>query len=439
VQAQDGTLCVIYFVPYFALDSQCACGADRQEELVLKPFEELGNAVEKTWEKRGRNEDVFSDVATEALTESGVLTGVGADEIIAWLMNSDQIPRQDATDFGQPAVNVYLGNGFYIHALFWIDSTTAIHEHSFSGAFGVLHGSSVHSTYSFTPRIVASERLVVGHTEFLSSELLERGDVRKILPGDKLIHALFHLDRPSVSLVVRTSPRLHLERPQYAYLKPYIAFDDVNLPRLQVVQLRMLESLFATDLNAFWRTAGAVVEKCDPFILCQVLAIAYRKADDLSNWNALLARISKDNRELVDSILPCLKEGNRSNRLFSLRATVHNPTHRFFLALLLNVPRREDIYRLIAQRFPSHDPKTLVLQWLGEIFGEGKAGIRISPSALVLIDRILENPDFDRSRAALQKHFEAFPDIDEAALRNSWMQIQNVDVLKPLLTTTTVM
>jgi hypothetical protein len=405
---------------------------------VLKAFEQLGITVETAWEEHGRSETVFSQIATEAITKSGMLTSVNPEEIIAWLMSSNEIPNQDATDFGQPPINLYVGNGFYIQALFWIDSTTAIHEHSFSGAFGVLYGSSVHSTYSFTAQKVASKRLVVGRTNFLSAELLQRGDVRTILPGDKLIHALFHLDRPSVSLVVRTAAKLQLERPQYAYLKPYVAFDDVNLSKLQVVQLRMLESLFATDLEAFWRTAGEVVSKCDPFILCQVLAIAYRKSDDATHWNTLVDCISSENRGLVDYIVPCLNEGNRSNRLFSLRATVHDPTHRFFLALLLNVPQREEIYKLVAQRFPSSDPKTLILKWLGEIFGEGRAGIRISPSALFLIDRMIENPDYESSKAILQRHFEAFPDVDEPALRNSWAQVQNVDFLKPLLTSTAV-
>ncbi len=400
---------------------------------MLKQFEQLRVAVENAWNASGRSEAAFSQIASEKLAESGVLTSVNPDEIIAWLMTSREIPSQDATDFGQPPVNLHVGDGFYIQALFWIDSTTAIHEHSFSGAFGVLHGSSVHSRYSFTVEKEVSKRLLIGRTDFISAELLQRGDVREILSGDELIHALFHLDRPSVSLVVRTSPKLQLERPQFAYLKPHIAFDDVNLPKLQVVQLRMLESLFATDLEAFWQTAGDLVGKCDPFILCQTLAIAYRQADDAAHWNELVKRIKPENRSLVDYIVPCLKEGNRSNQLFSLRAAVHDPTHRFFLALLLNVPQREEIYKLIAQRFPSQDPKALILKWLGEIFGEGRNGMKISPSALYLIDCILENPDFEASKAALQQHFEAFPEVDEGTLRTSWAQIQSVDFLKPLL------
>jgi hypothetical protein len=439
-QAEDGGLSAIVSVAYFSV---VACECSPNYELaggnMLKPFEELGNAVAKSWANHGSKEDNFSELATEALIASKVLTSVDPGEIVFWVMNSNNVPSQDAEDFGQPPVNLYVGDGFYIQALFWVDSTTAIHEHSFSGAFGVLHGSSVHSTYSFTPEKEACRRLVIGQTDFLGAELLERGDVRTILPGDKLIHSLFHLDRPSVSLVVRTSPKLSLERPQYAYLKPFIAFDDARLPALQVVQLRMLESQLTTDANAFWQTAGDLVAKCDPFILCQVLAMAYRKVDDTAGWNTLLSRINTDNQALVGHILPCLKEGTRVSRLASLRASVHDTTHRFFLALLLNVPHREEMYRLVTQRFPASDPKALVVQWLGEIFGEERGGIKISPAALFLIDRILDDPDFERNKAALRKHFEASPDIDESTLRKSWLQIQNVELLKPLLTNAAVM
>lgn len=400
-----------------------------------RAFEELGNAVDKAWEQAGRREEDFAEIATRALTESNVLTTVEPDDIISWLLNSgaDQLPEQQPDEFGQPPVNLYVGKGFYIQALFWLDSTTAIHEHSFAGAFGVLHGSSVHSTYDFTAMKEVSPRLIVGQVEYQSSELLHKGDIRTILPGDRLIHSLFHLDRPSVSLVVRTAVKeKHLDRPQFAYLKPYLAFYDVNLPPVQVVQLRMLESLFSIDATTFWTTAGHLVEHCDPFILTQILAMAFRKSSD-ENWPRLLGRIRPEHRELVDYIVPCLKEGNRTNRLLSLRASVHDPTHRFFLALLLNVPEREQIYKLIAQRFPSSDPKGLVLQWLGEIFGEERAGIRITPPALVLIDRILDDPDFENSKLALQEYFRAYPDIDEVTLRDSWSHIQSVELLRPLL------
>lgn len=88
----------------------------------------------------------------------------------------------------------------------------------------------------------ASDRLSMGRTNFLNSELLRRGDVRTIHSGGRLIHALFHLDRPSVSLVVRTF-NLDKGQPQYYYSRPYLALHDQNLSGTITIQIRMLKAL----------------------------------------------------------------------------------------------------------------------------------------------------------------------------------------------------
>jgi len=402
---------------------------------VIAQFEQLGNIVEAQWEKAGRTESSFAEIATTALADSRVLTTIEPRDIVTWLMKGHDVPGQNASDFGQPPINVYVSNGFYIQVLFWLDSTTAIHEHSFSGAFGVLSGSSVQSTYSFETQQAPSERLIVGHTRFLSSELLYRGDVRPIYSGDKLIHSLFHLERPSLSLVVRTSPKADEKRPQYAYLRPYLAFHDLNPPRLQSIQLRMLESLFQTDLAAFWESAGHIVSACEPFMLSEVLAIAYRASTDVENWNRLLSQIGTANKGLTQYNHPGLTENSRINRILGLRSVVHDATHRFFLALLLNIPAREEIYKLISTRYRSEDPQALCLRWLGEIFSEQRVGIQLTPPLLFLIERILGNADFESSRTELKTYFKTGDDEEINRLQPVWAQLQSLDVLRPLFTT----
>ena len=407
---------------------------DRGGVVVIAQFEQLGNTVATLWEKAGSTPDSFAEIATTALANSRVLTIIEPKDIVTWLINGNNVPGQNASDFGQPPVNVYVGNGFYIQVLFWLDSTTAIHEHAFSGAFGVLAGSSVQSTYTFDTQQVASDRLIVGHTRFVTSELLYRGDVRSIYSGDKLIHSLFHLERPSLSVVVRTSTKADEKRPQYAYLRPYLAFDDLNPPRLQSIQLRMLESLFQTDRTAFWESAGQIVGSCEPFMLSQVLAMAYQ-ASDAENWNTLLGKIGGRNKELIKYIVPCLTENSRIHRIVGLRSSVHDSTHRFFLALLLNVPAREEIYRLISTRYPSDDPQALCLKWLGEIFSEQRMGIKLTLPLLFIIERLLLNPDFESSRTELKKHFQTEDDEEISRLQPVWRQLYSLDVLQPLFTT----
>lgn len=399
---------------------------------MLRPFEDLGKTVEQKWKNAGYSTEHFSEIATEALSSSGVLNKVEPNEIVSWLMSPSTTLEQRDSDFGQPPVNLYLADNFRIEALFWIDSSTRVHEHSFAGAFGVLAGESVHSKYRFEPEKAISRRFVVGRTKFIEAELLEQGAVRPILPDDRLIHALFHLARPSVSIVVRTTRR-KTERPQYGYQKPFIAVDPFNVPSVQTVQLRMLQSLLAVDPASFWKSAAEIAGTSpDPWMLYHVLAIAYRKSDDQANWTQLLRQVNPEHQELLHYIVPCLRQDSRDMRITLLRSAVHDPTHRFFLALLLNVPTRSDLYRLIAERFGNKDPESLILQWLGEIFSEKRMGVRLTSSSLFLLQLMLKDPDFDRSKQFLRNSFEN-GNFEEQQLREAWTRIHSIDMFDTLL------
>jgi hypothetical protein len=399
---------------------------------MLPLFLSLGDEVERRWSKAAYSDESFAEIAASALEQSQVLTKVEPAEIITWLMRSSGIPEQRRDEFGQPPINVYVSDKFFIQAIFWVDGTTAVHEHAFVGAFGVLHGSSVQSTYSFSTEKVASDRLTIGRTNFLNSELLRRGDVRAIHSRDRLIHALFHLDRPSVSVVVRT-PYLKQGRPQYYYFKPYLALQDDDLPSTIPIQIKMLKALLMIDRAAFWKAAAEIVAVCDPFTLHGVLQVAFNAPDAAQNWSALVNAVQELNQWLVSYIVPCLEEDQRSNKLIGLRSSTHNPDHRFFLAMLLNVPNREEVYRLMAERFPNERPQTLAVKWLGEIFKDKQAGLKLTPSSLCILQRILEGEDFERARPVLGNLFHCASETDEEKIRKAWTKLQSVDIFQPLV------
>jgi hypothetical protein len=405
---------------------------------VIKAFEYLGDNVAEKWVRGGSREEDFGEIATNGLAESGILTSIAPEEIVAWVMKSEHVLDQKVSDFGQPPVRVYTGDGFYIEALFWIDGTTSIHEHAFTGAFGVLSGSSVQSTYTFTPERVVSERLIIGRTRFIASELLNRGSIRPIHSGDSLIHSLFHLDRPSVSIVVRSSAKVRNARPQYFYFRPYLALYDFDLPSVWVIQTRMLESLTRTDAPSFWKAAREISSHCDPFMLFRTISIGFRrKKEDQDNWELLLSTIPRQTRWLLDYILPCVEENERSGRISSLRSKIHDPMHRFFLALLLNVPTREELLRLISERFPSRDPRSLILSWLTELFKEQRAGVQLNSEMLFLVQHILQGSDFDSAWPSLRLAFGCEGQLDEELMRRTWSHLQGIDLFKPLFSPTT--
>jgi len=67
--------------------------------------------------------------------------------------------------------------------------------------------------------------------------------------------------------------------------------------------------------------------------------------------------------------------------------------HRFFLALLLNVPERTMVLDLIKQKFPGADPVDLAVRWIKEM-----AAIRIFGSRET---NVLDIRDFETSHLTL--------------------------------------
>ncbi len=59
-----------------------------------------------------------------------------------------------------------------------------------------------------------------------------------------------------------------------------------------------------------------------------------------------------------------------------LRRSVTEAGHRFFLALLLNVPARRDILSLVAQRFPGA-PADTVMRWIEDLTETSEFGASI--------------------------------------------------------------
>jgi len=169
----------------------------------MRAIQELGDSVARAWLAADYADEAFPEIASHALRESELLRG-SESQLSEWFLTDTCLPDQQFREFGQPALTLYRGHKFYIELLYWLDSTTAIHQHSFAGAFGVFKGSSLHTQYDFHCDRVLSSELIVGDLIFRSSNLLTQGDVREIHPGKEFIHSLFHLERPSITLVVRT-------------------------------------------------------------------------------------------------------------------------------------------------------------------------------------------------------------------------------------------
>jgi len=348
-------------------------------EVVRGYFETLGRTVEQRWSAHRNNEDALPDVAGSVLAEIPVPPEATPVNVLDFVASSGRLVPQEPTGFGDPPVTLYRARDFYISALYWLDGTTSIHQHSFSGAFRVLAGSSIHAPYRYETREAVTRRLKVGELRLDHPELLRTGDVRPIVAGDAFIHALFHLERPSVTVVVRTN-RQSFGTPQFDYLRPGLAYDPWSRDESLKRQLHSLSTLHAIAPDEALRTAKDMVAATD-FLSAFLIARRWFGLDRSDRAGDLVEHLVRRHGSAAEILHAVFPEVQRQQRIILRRQLVHDPDHRLLLALVLNVPDRTSIDTLLRARFPDESPGTLLARWVEELSSERLrdiSGLRLS-------------------------------------------------------------
>src|SRR5215217_2704090 len=146
-------------------------------------FNELGRTVLERWKRENFSLGKFPELACAALDERPPAEQVDLATLMRDFLLSDEQPVQTDSEFGEPELVAYSHPRFYIQLLFWMDGTTAIHQHEFSGAFHVMHGSSIHAHYVFEKVQPVTPFLRVGNLRMKKMELLEAGRTVPIISG----------------------------------------------------------------------------------------------------------------------------------------------------------------------------------------------------------------------------------------------------------------
>jgi hypothetical protein len=346
----------------------------------MEDFEKLGALVEARWKTGNYNEELFPEIAAQALSEADLPSRVDPWDIIRWVHTTVSLPEQRDVEgrFGNPPITVFCGPRFHIDVYYWLDGTTSIHQHSFTGAFQVMLGSSIHSRYSFREDRIINEHFSAGELTLEEVQLLKLKDVRMIRPGRNFIHSLFHLDRPSATITIRTehTPSAAL---QYDYRKPHFALDPffrnpVLIKKLQTVGLLLgmkhknADTMIA-DLvcSSDFHTAYFVLAETFQQLQNNEMDALFGLSIGKDRFKAILERCRTTHGELADMVLPVLEEQARQMSIIQRRGTITSDAHRFFLALLLNVSSREKILQLVKQRYPDQDPIETILDWVEEL------------------------------------------------------------------------
>jgi len=349
-------------------------------------FNELGRLVERRWRDANYSEEAFPEISEQALTEADATSRVDAWEVVRTLHEGTDLPPQRDDEFSDLPIILYSGPRFQIDLYFWLDGTTSVHEHGFSGAFQVLLGSSIHSRYDFAREMKVSEHFSTGHVLFRNVEGLSKGDIRRILPGGEFIHSLFHLDRPSATITVRTK-QAPSALPQFNYLKPYLAVNPFHKEQTTLKKVRSVSMLLSIGHPEAYPFIGELISSSDLQTTFLVLTATFENLisraqptgeasgapdvsqDEWDRFHGLFKAAHRRHGQLVNLLPPVLGEMQRERALVERRSQMTGSEHRFFLALLLNVPRGKLILDLVKQRFPERDAADTICDWVAEFAG----------------------------------------------------------------------
>jgi hypothetical protein len=384
-------------------------------------FVDLGRRVRAQWQAVDFSLAAFPGIAQTALEENPPATQVDLMALTRSFLREDEQPLQTASGFGQPELVVFDDPRFYIQILFWLDGTTQIHQHEFSGAFHVLAGSSLHAEFAFANARPVTAHFRLGDLQLTGTELLETGRTVPITSGAGSIHSLFHLETPSVTVVVRT----HSDPgtgPQFTYLPPHVAVDPFFTDALTTRRLELLDVLDRTGAADYAEVVRGMVAALDYergfFTLQNCLGALRERGEWEETWNVF----AEKHGELAVYAEPTLEETIWRDRLVNLRGSIEDADHRFFLALLLNVPQAPEILRLVAERFPG-DPVTTVLGWVEDLSESSDAGTWILDAEYPAEDEIQGNEaPLDRFLGTLERCLKGEAEPTDAARREALAQ-----------------
>lgn len=393
----------------------------------------LGDGIAAAWHQHNYDERIFPVLAEEALNRAAAHETWNVESLSSWLMESDRVPQQvSSPNFGQPPITLYVGHKFYIEALVWQEGTTAVHQHIFNGAFTVLQGSSLHSHFVFDEQDRVCDQLSLGQLSWQSSRLMRPGDIHQINIGPVYIHSLFHLDHPSVTLVVRSYNTA--AGAQYEYFAPSVAADPFYHPQPLKVRLRALEALRAIDPKAFMRMAESLVADADLWTVWRVLRMTAEKGAGAHFSHLASVARRRHPGARIDALVTATVGRTRQLQIVKLRQSVRDPGHRFFLALLLNVPDRDKILDLIATQYPTVDAADQAVTWLSEIAATGALNLNLTPVALAMLRMSLEKASFPDVLTTLR---QVAPEPEVDAQQGQWRQVWDELHRLPLLSALT--
>lgn len=337
---------------------------------------ELGHHVRARWSAAGWNDAALADIAMDALATRPPHEVFDADALFDAVLGGLVMPAgqlDPAGRFGQPPISLYVDDMLEVQALCWFESTTSIHEHAFTGAFVHVAGGSVHARYTFDERKRLSDRVRLGALALQDLRVLSPGAPQRIGPGPGTIHAVFHLDDPSISLVVR-SRSLYAARHQMSFAPPALAYSPQDRAPLGLSRRLALIGSLARCKDE--RLLSGWSEQLAHWNLHEVvlgLRVALASQTDARWLQPVLDACTRRWGADFTEVLGALRDDQARIRFALARSVVRTRDARLVVAALAFAATRAEVLDVLAQAAPDADPTERLVAGLDALMGEPRA------------------------------------------------------------------
>jgi hypothetical protein len=327
-------------------------------------FEELAAQAEARWQAAGGEDERFADVAAEVLVEARLPERLQPLEGLRRALTPALQQQTEENEYGEPALTMARRERFRVELIYWNDGAARVHQHVAWGAFSVVCGERLHVQYRMERPEPRPGGLLLGQLEVEQLERLGPGDTRRIYPGFALIHALFFLGRPCVTVSLRSLPRPG--EPYWVYYNRRLAF-EARLPRLDFLRRRKAwELLSRLEPRGRIESARRLLESLD--LLATNLFLDELEASlPPPAYEALLAGCQQRHGGLLSSLRTASAEEAERSPLEALLATHDTDDQRRALGLMWSAASGampEQLRRLVAAWLPGQAFEALVGGWL---------------------------------------------------------------------------
>ena len=335
----------------------------------------IGDRLKVLYRKTNYNEDYFAELAEAALTENQFDYCWNACSLLEYDFSRGLTHN---LNFSDTSLTLYSNPYFYIELLHWMSGSTDIHQHGFNGAFKVVNGASIHCEYEFCLLEKINDDALLGNVNCVKVEKLTTGDVRQIHSDLKGAHCLFHLAQPSATLVIRTYGHA-ANAPQYSLLPPKFALNRFGLEadRQVKVIMQLLTAVRQVSYTEFVEIIMQSVQYLDFSRLAKVVfevskhgLVQDQKGSSnevkrLSDLDQLFAHALRYHpKHYVEALKQVVSVAKTKKSLARFRKVSDDPELRYFIALLMNVSNRQDLFNMVKEEYPQYKPVDKVADWL---------------------------------------------------------------------------